>query len=123
MTVQLNHLIMPSKDRVASAEFISGVLGLKPPAAFAHFMCVELSNGVTLDYDDRDNFVPGHYAFLVTDEEFDDIFSRVTEWGLTYWADPMHEKAGEINRYPGRGFYFLDPDGNNMEVLTKPYGA
>ena len=65
MSVELNHLIMPSKDRVASAEFLSGVLGLKPPTAFAHFMCVEVGNGVTLDYDDRDNFVPGHFAFLV----------------------------------------------------------
>ena len=86
-------------------------------------MCVEVSNGVTLDYDDRDNFVPGHFAFLVSDDEFDEIFSRVTERGITYWADPMHEQEGEINNYPGRGFYFLDPDGNNMEVLTKPYGA
>jgi extradiol dioxygenase family protein len=102
MSVQLNHLIMPSKDRVASAEFISGVLGLKPPSALAHFMC-------------------GHFAFLVTEDEFDEIFARVTEWGITFWADPMHAREGEINDSPGRGFYFLDPDGNNMEVLTKPF--
>ena len=121
MSVELNHLIMPSNDRVASAEFITGVLGLKPPTALAHFMCVEVANGVTLDYDDRDNFVPGHFAFLVTDNEFDEIFARVTDRGITYWADPFHEREGEINTFPGRGFYFLDPDGNNMEVLTKPF--
>jgi catechol 2,3-dioxygenase-like lactoylglutathione lyase family enzyme len=121
MTVQLNHLIMPSKDPVASAEFLTGVLGLEPPTPFAHFLCVEVANGVTLDYDNREHFVPGHFAFLVTDEEFDAIYARVLDRGITYWADPMHEKEGEINTYVGRGFYFLDPDGNNMEVLTKPY--
>jgi catechol 2,3-dioxygenase-like lactoylglutathione lyase family enzyme len=121
MAVQLNHLIMPSKDSWASAEFLTGVLGLEPPKPFAHFVCVEVGNGVTLDYDDRDEFVPGHFAFLVSDDEFDSIFERVTGRGITYWADPAHRKAGEINTYPGRGFYFLDPDGNNMEVLTKPF--
>jgi catechol 2,3-dioxygenase-like lactoylglutathione lyase family enzyme len=84
-------------------------------------MAVELGNGVTLDYDDTDTVVPQHYAFLVSDEEFDAIFARITEAGVAYWADPGHRQAGVINRRGGgRGFYFPDPDGHNLEVFTRP---
>jgi extradiol dioxygenase family protein len=119
----LNHLIVPAKDKDASAAFLADILGVKAGPQWGPFRPVQTSNGVTLDFVDSKDVRTQHYAFLVSDEEFDDIFSRVTEWGITYWADPMHDKEGEINRHTGRGFYFLDPDGNNMEVLTKPYGA
>ncbi len=123
MAVQLDHTIVFSRDKKSSAEFISTILGLAPPTPFGHFMSVELSNGVTLDYDDRETFPPQHYAFLVTEPEFDEIFARVTRRGIAYFADPSHREAGRISERHGRGFYFSDPDGHNMEVLTRPYGA
>jgi extradiol dioxygenase family protein len=83
---------------------------------------VETDNGVSLDYDDRWGAVPAHYAFLVGEEEFDAIFARVTERGLTYWADPGHRQPFVVNGN-GRGFYFEDPAGNNLEVLTRAYGS
>jgi extradiol dioxygenase family protein len=86
-------------------------------------MCVETANGVSLDYADRDGAIEAiHYAFLVTEEDFDAIFARITDRGLTYWADPGHTRANVINTH-GRGFYFEDPSGHNMEVLTRPYGT
>ncbi len=118
MAVQLNHTIIPVPDKKASATFLSEILGLGPPKAVGPFMCVETANGVGLDYDDRWGSVPGHYAFLVSEEEFDAIFSRITERGIRYWADPGHQKENVINNN-GRGFYFEDPSGNNMEVLTR----
>ncbi|MBW8826137.1 MAG: VOC family protein [Acidobacteria bacterium] len=121
MPVQLNHTIIPSVDKKEAANFLTDLLGLDPPIPLAHFVTVETSNGVSLDYDDRDDVVPGHYAFLVSEEEFDEIFERVTSRGITYWADPMHEREGRIYTHSGRGFYFADPSGHNMEVLTKPY--
>ena len=69
-----------------------------------------------------DEIEAAHYAFLVTEEEFDDIFARVTDRGLTYWADPGHTRENVINNH-GRGFYFEDPSGHNLEVLTRPYGT
>jgi catechol 2,3-dioxygenase-like lactoylglutathione lyase family enzyme len=123
MAVQLNHTIVPARDKAASAGFLAEILGLEPPSPFGPFLCVETANGVSLDYADRAvPFETGHYAFLVTEAEFDAVFARVTERGLTYWADPGHTQAGRINQH-GRGFYFEDPDGHNMEVLTRPYGT
>jgi len=122
MAVQLNHTIIPVPDKMASAVFLTEILGLNPPTPVGPFMCVETANGVNLDYDDRFGSVPGHYAFLVSEEEFDAIFSRIKERGITYWADPGHQRKNEINGN-GRGFYFEDPAGNNMEVLTRAYGT
>jgi catechol 2,3-dioxygenase-like lactoylglutathione lyase family enzyme len=122
MAVELNHTIVPVKDKVASANFLADILGLEPPKPFGPFLCVETANGVSLDYDDRWGSASHHYAFLVTEAEFDDIFARVKARGLTFWADPGHQRANVVNDH-GRGFYFDDPSGHNMEVLTRAYGT
>ncbi len=122
MPVQLNHTIVPVKDKQESAEFLAEILGLGPPRAFGPFLCVETANQVSLDFDDRWGAVSSHYAFLVTEEEFDAIFERVRARGLTYWADPGHHQPNQLNAN-GRGFYFEDPSGHNLEVLTRPYGS
>lgn len=122
MAVLLNHTIVPATDKRAGAEFIADILGLEPPKAFGPFMCVETDNGVSLDYDDRWEVTPHHYAFQVSEEEFDAIFARVQQRAMTFWADPGHQQPGQINGH-GRGFYFEDPSGHNMEVLTRPYGS
>jgi catechol 2,3-dioxygenase-like lactoylglutathione lyase family enzyme len=124
MAVQLNHTIVHSRDKLASAEFLTRILGLDPPGTFGHFVTVEVANGVSLDYDDATEIRSQHYAFLVDDEDFEPIFDRVQKEGVTYYADPAHRRPGEINeRDKGRGFYFSDPDGHNMEVLTRRYGS
>ena len=122
MAVQLNHTIVSVEDKETSAAFLAEILGLGPPKPLGPFLCVETDNGVSLDYDDRPGSVPQHYAFLVSEEEFDAIFARVSARGLTFWADPGHTQANRINGH-GRGFYFEDPSGHNMEVLTRPYGG
>lgn len=123
MAVQLNHTIVPARDKGVSATFLAEILGLPAPTPFGPFLCVETANGVSLDYaDHQGDLQPAHYAFLITEEEFDDIFARVTERGLTYWADPGHTRENVINGH-GRGFYFEDPSGHNMEVLTRAYGT
>jgi catechol 2,3-dioxygenase-like lactoylglutathione lyase family enzyme len=122
MAVQLNHTIVPAQDKERSATFLAEILGLDPPKPFGPFLCLETANGVSLDYDDRPELEHHHYAFLVTEEEFDAIFLRVTQRGLRYWADPGHRQETRINAN-GRGFYFEDPSGHNMEVLTRPYGT
>ncbi len=123
MAVQLNHTIVAAHDKRASATFLAEILGLEAPTPFGPFVCVETANGVSLDYMDYAGRIESnHYAFLVTEEEFDDIFARVTERGLTYWADPGHTREHVINDH-GRGFYFEDPSGHNLEVLTRPYGT
>jgi hypothetical protein len=122
LAVELNHTIVPVEDKSASATFLAEILGLDPPKPFGPFMCIETANGVSLDFDDRFGAVPAHYAFLVSEEEFDAIFARVIERGVRYWADPGHHEEGVINDN-GRGFYFEYPSAHNMEVLTRPYGS
>jgi catechol 2,3-dioxygenase-like lactoylglutathione lyase family enzyme len=123
MSVELNHIIVPAKDKQASAEFIAGILGLQAAPQWGPFIPVQVSNGVTLDYADSDDFRSHHCAFLVSEAEFDPIFARIKDAGITYYAGPGHKGPGEINhRYGGRGVYFDDPNGHVMEVLTQPYG-
>lgn len=124
MAVRLDHTIVASRDKHASAAFLAKILGLGPPRTFGHFVTVETGNGVALDYDDAGDVRSQHYAFLVDDADFDPIFDRVRAGAVEYFADPGHRRPGEINtRDNGRGFYFSDPDGHNMEVLTRPYGS
>jgi catechol 2,3-dioxygenase-like lactoylglutathione lyase family enzyme len=86
---------------------------------------VELDNGVSLDFAAADGPIqPQHYAFLISEVDFDAVFGRIGEQGLGYWADPRRSHPGEINHNDGgRGVYFLDPDGHYLEVITRPYGS
>jgi catechol 2,3-dioxygenase-like lactoylglutathione lyase family enzyme len=123
-SVQLNHTAVYARDRQLSAEFLAVILGLKVGAPFGPFLPVDLGNGVTLDYyEKRDEPIQSqHYAFLVPDEQFDNMIARLEAVGVTYYADPGHTEAGQINRlFGGRGAYFDDPDGHNMEIMTRPY--
>ncbi|MFJ8592820.1 VOC family protein [Streptomyces sp. NPDC093598] len=125
MTVQLNHTIVVAHDKRASARFLADLLGLDVSPPYGPFLPVEISNGVTLDFMDSSGAIsPQHYAFLVSEDEFDEILGRVQKAGLTYWADPFHSRPGEINHNDGgRGAYFNDPDGHRLEIITRPYGS
>lgn len=124
MPVYLNHTIVHARDVRASAQFYAEVFGFGPPKAFGPFLDVETANGVTLAVLGTDEtFEPQHYAFLVTDEEFDAIFARVKARGQEYWADPGKKLQGVINsHFGGRGVYFEDPGGHLLEIITRPYG-
>ena len=121
---ELNHTIVWVRDQKAAARFFAGVLGLPEPTTFSHFDVVQMGNGVSLDFADKDGEIsPQHYAFLVSDAEFDAGFAWVKERGLPYWADPARSHPGEINHHwGGRGVYFEGPDGHFLELITKPYG-
>ena len=122
---QLDHTIVWCTDKRRSSAFLTDILVLEPARPFLHFLVVELANGVSLDYFQKEGRVsPQHYAFLVHDEEFDAAFARIEAMGLDFWADPSRTRPGEINRHwGGRGVYFADPDDHLMELITKPYGS
>jgi catechol 2,3-dioxygenase-like lactoylglutathione lyase family enzyme len=119
MPIELNHTIVPARDPMASAQFLADILALTVDPPVAHFTPVTLANSVTLDYDQHDSFDSHHYAFLVSEEEFDAAFARIQSRGVTFYADPACRQAGQIYRSHGRrGTYFRDPDGHLMEILT-----
>ena len=125
MPAQFNHTIANARDNAASASFLAELLGLPTPTTYGPFHVVELSNGVSLDYIKADGPVhPQHYAFLVGEDEFDAILGRIKGKGLTYWADPFHREENAVNSNDGgRGVYWEDPDGHNLEIITRPYGG
>src|SRR6185437_7068079 len=120
MAVQLNHTIVPAHDPQASAQFLTDILGLPVDPPLAHFTPVTLANGVSLDFDRDDHVSEHHYAFQLSDKEFDAAFGRLRDRGVTHYADPACRQPGQV--YAGkngrRGTYFRDPDGHLMEILT-----
>jgi catechol 2,3-dioxygenase-like lactoylglutathione lyase family enzyme len=123
MTITLNHMIVFVKDKKQSAKFLTDLFGLPPAKRFGPFLAVQVGD-VTLDYDEVDEVAMGHYAFLVSEAEFDTIFGRIRERKLPYWADPFKNKPNEINHHDGgRGVYFDDPSGHKLEIITRPYGS
>jgi catechol 2,3-dioxygenase-like lactoylglutathione lyase family enzyme len=124
-SVKLNHTIVWCHDGQRSASFLVQVLGLSNPVPFGPFLVVALSNEVSLDFHQAEGEITSqHYAFLITEDEFDLIFGRICEQGITYWADPDLQEFDEINLADGgRGVYFKDPDGHLLEVITRPYGS
>ncbi|WP_328302724.1 VOC family protein [Streptomyces sp. NBC_00435] len=126
MTVQLNHTIVHSRDNRESAEFLAYFLGLEVGAPWGPFIPVETANGVTLDFATAPDgsITPQHYAFLVSEAEFDEAFAKIQRAKITYFADPHGRHPGEINHNDGgRGVYFQDPSGHGMELITRPYGG
>jgi len=126
MTIKLNHTIVHSKDPRAAASFFAEIFGLEKPRPFGPFLDVEVQNEVTLAFLDAEDMEAQaqHYAFLVSEREFDQIFGRIQARKLKYWADPGQKQEGKINRhYGGRGVYFEDPSGHLLEIITRPYGS
>jgi hypothetical protein len=102
MAAQLNHTIVWSSDQTASARFLAEMLGRPAPIRFGHFDVVELDNGVSLDFANAEGPIrPQHYAFLVSEADFDAVLSRIRKRGLEHWADPMRHRPGEINHNDG----------------------
>lgn len=124
MAPGLNHTIVHVQDRSAAAREVAELLGLPEPKEWGPFAILELGNGVSLDFADHDDPRSQHYAFLMTEEEFDGVLARVQGRGLQIWADPAQRRPGEINTNDGgRGFYWQGPGGHWLEAMTRPYGG
>ena len=134
MTIRLDHTIVPAKDKVASAKFFAEIFGLTVEPDPGHFAGVQVNESLTLDFADEPEEWGGpgfdqdgashHYAFHVSDAEFDAIFGRVKAKGISYGSGPFSHTNGRINtRRSGRGVYFEDPYGHLLEIMTVPETA
>ena len=125
MAIDFNHTILSARDSKASADFLTEMLGLPAAKRWGPFYMVTTENNANLDYMNTEGeFARQHYAFLVSDAEFDAIFNRIRERKLPYWADPGQRRKGETNDHDGgRGFYFEDLNGHLLEIITRPYGS
>jgi catechol 2,3-dioxygenase-like lactoylglutathione lyase family enzyme len=120
MAIVLDHTIVPAHDNEASARFFAHIFGLAYEGTMSHFAPVRVNESLVLDFDTTATFERHHYAFKVSDPEFEGIFQRVQDEGLAYGSGPFSSEDMKINhRNEGRGFYFKDPNGHLLEVLTK----
>jgi len=121
MPITLNHTIVPSHDKEGSARFFARIMGVPYAGPMGHFAQVRVNSDLSLDWDNRPSFEGHHYAFLVNDQEFDEIFGRIKDEQVRFGSQPNAPANGEINnRRGGRGLYFADPDGHLMEIMTTP---
>jgi catechol 2,3-dioxygenase-like lactoylglutathione lyase family enzyme len=119
--IGLDHTIIPSHDQEAGVRFMAKMFGLEYKGKWGHFSPLKV-NDLSLDWDDRESFEPHHYAFLVTDQEFDEILGRVQAEGIPYGSGPRSQDDMQINHlHTGRGFYFRDADGHSWEMITHTY--
>ena len=125
MAIHFNHTILSARDSERSAKFLAEMLGLPEPRRWGPFHMVTTENDANLDYMDTDGEIkPQHYAFLISEDDFDEIFGRIRDRELSYWADPGQKQSGEINHHDGgRGVYFEDLNGHLLEIITRPYGS
>ncbi|MGH3611527.1 MAG: VOC family protein [Pseudonocardia sp.] len=123
MAVELNHTIIATRDQEAGARFLAEVLDLPEPTRFGPFTVVTVANGVSLDFLHSNEVASQHYAFLITEDEFDAVAGRLREREVATYADPGRREPGFNTHDGGRGMYFDSPDGHNLEVLTRPYGS
>jgi catechol 2,3-dioxygenase-like lactoylglutathione lyase family enzyme len=124
VAVQLNHTLVNVRDKKESASFVAEILGLAEPTPYGPFLVVQADNDVSLDFIDVAVLHPQHYAFLVSEPEFDEILARIRARDLTFWADPIKKMAGTWNTEDGgRGLYWEEPSGHLLEIITRPYGS
>ena len=119
MQITLNHTIVPAHDKEASAQFFAGIMGLNYEGAKGHFAPVRVNETLTMDFDNREPVESHHYAFKVDDSTFDAVLERVKAAGVKFGSLPGAQDNMELNnRRGGRGFYFKDPNGHSLELLT-----
>ena len=122
MTIQLDHLIVPARDPIASAQRLAGLLGVPWQASQGHFTPVYVNDGTTLDFAYREPVEALHVCFRIGDAEFDAIFARLERAGIPYRSQPRGENDMTINtRLGGKNVYWEDADGHLWEILTVSY--
>ena len=122
MTIQLDHLIVPARDPIASAQRLAGLLGVPWQASQGHFTPVYVNDGTTLDFARREPVEALHVCFRIGDAEFDAIFARLERAGIPYRSQPRGENEMTINtRLGGKNVYWEDADGHLWEILTVSY--
>ena len=120
MSIELNHTIIPSADKVIASSFYTRIFAFECLGRVSDFYAVRVNDTLTLDFKDSNEFTINHYAFKVDDENFDKIYAKIKEEEIIYGSDPYDLENMQLNRWHGgRGFYFRDPNGHILEILTQ----
>ncbi|HLP96924.1 MAG TPA: VOC family protein [Sideroxyarcus sp.] len=124
MSIQLDHFIVSTHDKAASAKLLGELLGVPYDAAAAGlFAPVYINDGLTLDFiDTQEDFPVEHFCFRVGETEFDAILDRIKAAGIKYRSEVRGPEDMRINtEFGGRMIYWNEPDGHQWEMLTVSY--
>jgi catechol 2,3-dioxygenase-like lactoylglutathione lyase family enzyme len=124
MQLQLDHLMIPSRDKIAGAKLLAELLGVPwAPTGIGPFAPVYVNDGLTLDFDEWPEPVPQiHYCFRVDDAEFDAILGRLTAAGIAFRSSVHGPIDHRIDtEHGGRIVYWNEPDRHQWEMLTVSY--
>ncbi len=122
MEITLNHTIVPSFNNVESAKFYEKIFGFKFVKEWGHFAVLTVNSTLTFDFVTKKDFSTSHYAFKVSEKEFDEIMERIKKDNIIFGSGPSSSSDGRINNNDGgRGAYFKDPNGHLLEIITKDY--
>jgi catechol 2,3-dioxygenase-like lactoylglutathione lyase family enzyme len=125
LDIQLDHLIVPSADKVAAARLVAGLLDVPwaETCSVGPFAPVYVNDGLTLDFAQATGpIAPGHFAFRVSPARFDAILARLEAAGIGYRSTPMGPVDMQVStRHGGKAVYWSEPDGHAWEILTVSY--
>lgn len=124
MAINLDHFLVPTRDRVGSARLLAELLGVPwAESGIGPFSPVYINNGLTLDFDEAEGEFPvQHYCFRVSSEAFDEILGRIKSAGIAYRSLPHGADDFKVNHdYGGKIVYWNKPDGHVWELLTVSY--
>lgn len=124
MAIELDHSIVPSHHKVASARLLAELLGVPWAASgLGPFSPVYVNDGLTLDFiETAEPFPVYHYCFRVSPADFDAILGRIEAAGIPYRSRVHEPTDRQINTdYGGKGIYWNEPDGHQWEILTVSY--
>lgn len=123
MSATFNHTIIAARDPQTSAAYYRDLLEAAPAPSWGAFANLLLDDGVLLQFANPGvAFTPVHIAFLLDDDHFTRAYQRIRAAGQEHWADPQQQRPGQTNsEHGGRGVYVLDPSGNYLELITRPY--
>ena len=124
MTIQLDHTIVPSRDKVAAAKLLGELLGVPwAPSGIGPFAPVYVNDGLTLDFIDTEEHFPiYHFCFRVSQQDFDAILGRIKAAGIRFRSTVHGPWDMKIDtQFGGSGIYWNEPDGHYWEMLTVSY--
>jgi catechol 2,3-dioxygenase-like lactoylglutathione lyase family enzyme len=122
MEITLNHTIVPAYDNIESAKFYEELFGFQFVKVWGHFAVVKVNSTLTFDFVTKEKCSSMHYAFKVSEKQFDEIFERIKTGNIEFGSSPSSQDDGKINNlYGGRGVYFKDPNGHVLEIITADY--
>lgn len=122
MEISLNHTIVYCHDMIESARFYEKVFGFEFIKVWENFAVVKVNTTLTFDFRNKDTFTAQHYAFKVSEPQFDQILARIQQNNIAFGPGPDSTCENEINHhYQGRGAYFKDPNQHLLEIITTDY--